>query len=289
MSSIIGLEGLLPSIKIIKHTKKIAIANKESIICAWNLLNKELKKYNTKFIPVDSEHFSIWSTIGNFDSINKVFLTASGGPFLNLSTNQLKKKTVNDALSHPTWKMGKKISIDSATLMNKVFEIIEAKKIFNLSYDQLDVIIHPSSYIHSIVKFKNGLIKICAHDPIMAIPIASSLEKTSYNIFEKNRIKFDILNSPNFLKVNKKKYPIIKLLDKLPKKDSLFETVLVTVNDYFVNLFLNKKIKYSDLVQLILKIISKPFFNKYKNITPKSINDILNLRSYVLKNIDKYI
>jgi len=289
MSSIIGLEGLLPSIKIIKHTKKIAIANKESIICAWNLLNKELKKYNTKFIPVDSEHFSIWSTIGNFDSVNKVFLTASGGPFLNLSTNQLKKKTVNDALSHPTWKMGKKISIDSATLMNKVFEIIEAKKIFNLSYDQLDVIIHPSSYIHSIVKFKNGLIKICAHDPIMAIPIASSLEKTSYNIFEKNRIKFDILNSPNFLKVNKKKYPIIKLLDKLPKKDSLFETVLVTVNDYFVNLFLNKKIKYSDLVQLILKIISKPFFNKYKNITPKSINDILNLRSYVLKNIDKYI
>lgn len=92
MSSIIGLEGLLPSIKIIKHTKKIAIANKETIICAWNLLNKELKKYNTKFIPVDSEHFSIWSTIGNFDSVNKVFLTASGGPFLNLSTNQLKKK-----------------------------------------------------------------------------------------------------------------------------------------------------------------------------------------------------
>ena len=129
MSSISGFNGLKPTIRVIKKTKIIAIANKESIICGWNLINKELKRYNTKFIPVDSEHFSIWSVIKNVKKhdINEIIITASGGPFFNLKNKSI-KKTPKLATNHPNWKMGKKISTDSATLMNKVFEVIEAKK-----------------------------------------------------------------------------------------------------------------------------------------------------------------
>ena len=133
MSSISGFDGLKPTIKIIKKTKIIAIANKESIICGWNLIKKQLDKYKTKFIPVDSEHFSIWSVIKNINpnNIDQVIITASGGPFFVLKNKRI-KKTPKLASNHPNWNMGKKISTDSATLMNKVFEVIEAKKIFNL-------------------------------------------------------------------------------------------------------------------------------------------------------------
>ena len=165
MSSISGFDGLKPTIKIIKKTKTIAIANKESIICGWSLIKKQINKHKTKFIPVDSEHFSIWSVIKDVNPkiIEKIIITASGGPFLNLNNKNI-KKTPKLATNHPNWKMGKKISTDSATLMNKVFEVIEAKKIFNIDLDKFDILIHPKSYIHAIVKFKNGLIKLVAHD-----------------------------------------------------------------------------------------------------------------------------
>ena len=154
MSSIVGLDGLVPTINIIKHTKKIAIANKESIICAWNLIKQKLNKHNTEFIPVDSEHFSIWYALKNNEntSVSKVFLTASGGPLLNVPKNKFKTLKLNQVLKHPNWNMGSKITIDSSTIMNKVFEIIEAKKIFKLNYKQLDIIIHPQSYINAIEK-----------------------------------------------------------------------------------------------------------------------------------------
>ena len=130
MSSIIGLDGLIPTIKIIKFTKKIAIANKEAIICGWHLIKKDLKKFNTSFIPVDSEHFSIFYSLqGNkISNVNKIYLTASGGPLINTPRNKFKDIKISEAINHPNWKMGKKISVDSATMMNKVFEIIEAKK-----------------------------------------------------------------------------------------------------------------------------------------------------------------
>ena len=158
MSSISGIEGLLPTHKIIRHTKLIAIANKESIICGWNLLKKELKKYNTKFIPVDSEHFSIWFALQNNynpNEIKNIYITASGGPFKNKPLNTFKNITVKDALRHPNWKMGKKISIDSATMVNKIFELIEAKNIFNIPYNKIEIIIHPKSYVHAMIKFNN--------------------------------------------------------------------------------------------------------------------------------------
>src|SRR6056300_1095203 len=177
MSSISGINGLEPTIKIIKHTKKIAIANKEAIICGWHLIKKNLKKYKTTFVPVDSEHFSIFYALqGNkISNIEKIYLTASGGPLNNIPKKRFKNIKISEAINHPNWKMGKKISVDSATLMNKVFEIIEAKKIFNLNYDKLDILVQPSSYVHAIIKFKDGMIKIVAHDTNMKIPIFNSL------------------------------------------------------------------------------------------------------------------
>ena len=177
MSSIVGLDGLIPTINIIKHTKTIAIANKESILCAWNLIKKKLALHKTNFIPVDSEHFSIWYALKNYSNfnVNKIFLTASGGSLFNKSKSKVKNLKISDILNHPNWKMGKKITVDSSTMMNKVFEIIEAKKIFNLTYDQLGILIHPKSYIHSIIKLNDGMIKIIAHDTTMEIPIFNSI------------------------------------------------------------------------------------------------------------------
>ena len=171
MGAITGIEGLYPTINIIKYTKYLALANKESIICGWNLIEKNLKKYKTNFIPVDSEHFSIWYAIkNNQHEIDKIILTASGGPFHKTPIKKLKNIKISDALKHPNWSMGKKISIDSATMMNKVFEVIEAKNIFKLNYDNLSILTHPSSYVHAIVKFKSGLIKLVAHDTDMEYP-----------------------------------------------------------------------------------------------------------------------
>ena len=146
LNAISGLVGLRPTIDIIKFTKKIAIANKESIICGWSLIKKELNKYKTDFIPVDSEHFSIWALTQNIkpQNIEKVFITASGGPFYNYPLYKFKSITPKLALKHPNWKMGKKITIDSATMMNKLFEVIEAKKIFNINYKKLSILVVPS-------------------------------------------------------------------------------------------------------------------------------------------------
>ena len=187
MSAISGIEGLNPTLKIIKFTKEIAIANKEAIICGWPLINYSLKKYQTKFIPIDSEHFSIWSLLEGSKNkdIEKVFITASGGPFNKYPIKKFKTITVKKALMHPNWKMGKKITIDSATMINKVFEIIEAKKIFNFNYDKLEILVHPKSYVHAIVKFTNGLTKILIHETSMKIPIFNSL----YPDFKKKLIQ----------------------------------------------------------------------------------------------------
>ena len=283
MSSITGLDGLEPTLNIIKKTKTIAIANKESIICAWNLIKKRLDRYKTKFIPVDSEHFSIWSLINNNhrEIIDKIYITASGGPFINLPNNKFNKIKLSDALKHPSWRMGKKITIDSATLMNKVFEVIEAKNIFYLPYKKISILTHPKSYIHAIVKFKNGLSKLLVHDPDMKIPIHNSLYNLEKKNYKSKSLDLNILNNLNLKKVNLVKFPLVKILNNLPKNSSLYETVLITVNDYLVLKFLKKKIGYKKLTNLIIKISNLKEFQKYKKIKPKNVKDIYNLRDYV--------
>jgi 1-deoxy-D-xylulose-5-phosphate reductoisomerase len=288
MSAISGLAGLNPTLKIIKFTKKIAIANKESIICGWPLLEKELLKNKTKFIPVDSEHYSIYSLIGGLknDNIEKVYITASGGPFNSYPFVKFKSITLKSALKHPNWRMGKKITIDSATMMNKVFEIIEAKKIFNLNYSNLKILVHPKSYVHALVKFKSGLTKILIHDTNMNIPIFNSLyDNESKKISNKN-LNFDIINNLNFDSVNLKKFPVIKILEKMPNNNSLFETIIVTTNDTLVNKFLNNEIKFLDISKILLKIIKNKEFLKYKRIIPKKIDDIVKLSNYVSLKIN---
>ena len=288
MSSITGLSGLLPTLKSIKYTKKILIANKESIICGWNLINKELKKYKTKFIPVDSEHFSIWSLLQDYNSTNidKIFITASGGPFLKLPKKKFSNISIKNALNHPNWKMGKKITIDSATLMNKVFEVIEAKNIFNLDYNKISILTHPKSYLHAITKFKNGLTKLLLHDPDMKIPIYNSIYSTDFKSIKTHSLNLKILNNLELKEVDIKRFPLVKLLDRLPKHTSLFETVLITINDYLVFKFLKKKINFQKLVRLIDKISNFREFQKFKKIKPKNIDDIYYLRDYVSLKLD---
>ena len=283
MSSISGIEGLGPTIKIIRHTKEIAIANKESIICAWHLIQKELIMNRTKFIPIDSEHFSIYSLLSSSKSENleKVFITASGGPFRNYPLKRFASIKLESALKHPNWKMGQKITIDSSTLMNKVFEIIEAKKIFNLDYKKLEILIHPKSYVHAMVKFKNGLTKILIHDTNMTIPIFNSLYPNHEKKIFSKKIDFNILNNLSFEKVNQNKFPVVKILEILPKKNSLFETVIVATNDTLVKMFIEKKIKFLDISKILLKIIKNKEFAKYKRIKPKNVNDIIKLSEYV--------
>ena len=282
MSSITGIDGLEPTIKIIKYTKKIAIANKESLICGWNLIYKELGKFNTEFIPVDSEHFSIWYALkNNKDSIEKLFLTASGGPFNNLPIKKFEKISIEEALNHPNWKMGKKISIDSATMMNKVFEVIEAKNIFKTSYKKIDILIHPKSYVHALVQFKNGISKIVLHDTDMMIPIYNTIFNDKKKRLGSRKIKIDILNNLSLSKIDNKKFPLIDILKLMPKNNSLFETVIVSANDTFVDYFLNGKIKFIDISKKILKFINLREFTKYKNIKPTKIKDITDLNKLV--------
>jgi 1-deoxy-D-xylulose-5-phosphate reductoisomerase len=288
MCAISGFQGLKPTLDIIKFTKTIAIANKESIICGWNLIKKDLKKYKTNFIPVDSEHFSIWSLLNNGKKTNleKIYITASGGPFRTLPLNKFKNISIKDALKHPTWSMGKKITIDSATMMNKVFEIIEAKKIFNFNYKQIEILIHPKSYLHAIVKFDNGLSKFLIHDTNMIIPIFNSIYFDTSKKIKSKKIDIKILNNLDLKKIDNIRFPVINILNKMNENDSLFETVIVSANDKLVNLFLKDKIKFNDISNILIKICNSTQFNKFNSIKPKNIGEINDLAYYVSLKID---
>jgi len=291
LSSISGVDGLEPTVKIIKHTKKIAIANKEAIICGWHLIRKNLAKYKTTFVPVDSEHFSIFYSIYNKKNFNieKIYLTASGGPFNNVPKKKLRTVKISQALNHPNWKMGKKISIDSATMMNKVFEIIEAKKIFNLRYHLLDILVHPSSYVHAIIKFNDGMIKIVAHDTSMIIPIFNSLYSDQLKKIKTEKLNLKKLNNLNLNEVDKNKFPSIKIIKMLKNKDNLLETVIVLANDILVDHFLLKKINFTDIINLLLKLINMKKFKNYNKKKPGSINSIIVLKNEIKKSINEMI
>ena len=293
VNSITGIYGLEPTIKIIPLTKYILIANKESIICGWDLIKKKLKKYNTTFIPIDSEHFSIWELIKNenHNHIKKIILTASGGPFLNISKKKFKNIKPNIAIKHPNWKMGKKISIDSSTMMNKIFEYIEAIKIFKTNKKKISIIIHPSSYVHAIVYFKGDIIKFLAHKPNMTIPISNALGIRSVHKL-KNDENYSELNNLKFFKPDIKKFPLLSIINLIPNKSSYFETILITLNDTLVEKYLNGQINYISIQENILKLIKTPYIMKFYKLKPKNIYDIKNMimitKSYLDKNLKYY-
>ena len=291
MSSISGIHGLEPTLNIIKYTKIIAIANKEAIICGWHLIKKDLNKFNTSFIPVDSEHFSIFYALHKNDisNIEKIYLTASGGPLNNIPKSKFKSVKISDAINHPNWKMGKKISVDSATMMNKVFEIIEAKKIFNLKYEQLDILVHPSSYVHAITKFNDGMINIIAHDTNMKIPIFNSIYDNQKKIIKTEKLNIKKLNFLNFKKVDTEKFPSIKIIKKLKNKESFLETIIVLSNDELVNLFLLKRINFTDIIIILQKLFTMKKFKILCKKRPGNLKSIIYLDKYIRKKINQII
>ncbi len=277
ISAIPGIAGLIPTISMIKKSKKILIANKESIICGWNLIKKNLKKYNTDVIPIDSEHFSIMNLLKNhkLNEIKKIYLTASGGPFLNYNVSQLKNVRPHHATRHPKWKMGKKISVDSSTMMNKILELIEAQKLFAIPENKLDIIIHPNSLVHAIVELKNGLTKFIYHPTSMIVPLANAIfdEKINIDEFYKNKKNNALAEKLIFKKVDKKIFPIIKI-KKRANEYSSTSIILNAVNEILVDQFLRKKIPFSSISKIIMTILKDRNYKNYAIKKPKNIKDI---------------
>jgi 1-deoxy-D-xylulose-5-phosphate reductoisomerase len=276
MSAIVGLSGLQPTVDALKISKTVAIANKETIICGWDILSKVKKKYKTIILPVDSEHFSIMELSKNIkdDQIEEIIITASGGPFLNLPISKMKNIKPKQAIKHPQWKMGKKISIDSANLMNKVFEVIEAFKIFNFDKKKYKIFIHPESYVHSIIRFKNGLIKMILYNTDMKIPISNTLYGDKNKFFNIKKVDPKTLNKISFQNVNAKQFPSIKLINLCLNMGRSSPIIINASNEVLVNLFLKGKISFLDIVGTINKIIKDKDFKKYARRKARSIKDI---------------
>ena len=294
ISAIPGIAGLEPTLHMINRSKKILIANKESIICGWKFIKNHAKKNNTKIIPVDSEHYSIMKLLEShkMSEIKKIYITASGGPFLNYRQDQLKKITPKDALKHPKWKMGKKITIDSATLMNKILELIEAQKLFSIPDSKIDILIHPNSLVHAIIHLKNGLIKLLYHDTSMIIPLANAIFDGNLNIeqfytqnnVEKNRILENLI----FRKVDKKIFPIIKLKNRLNELPST-PIIINAANEILVSEFLKKKLPFLNINKHILSIMKDRNYKKYAIKNPRNIKDILKIDNWAKSVIKKKI
>jgi 1-deoxy-D-xylulose-5-phosphate reductoisomerase len=205
-----------------------------------------------------------------------------------MPVKNLKNVTISQALKHPNWNMGKKISIDSATMMNKVFEVIEAQKIFNMPIKKFKILIHPSSYLHAIVKFNNGLIKMLIHDTNMSIPIFNSINDNDK--IKTNKIDYSILNNLSLSLVSKEKFPSIKILESLDSRNSLYETAIVSVNDELVNLFINKKIKFTEISKNLEKILNYKEILKFKHKSPKNFEEIISISKYArLKTLEHCI
>ena len=281
VSAIPGIAGLEPTLTFVKISKKILLANKESIVCGWNLIKKNATKYNTKLVPIDSEHFSISELTKQHtnNEIEKIYITASGGPFLKLDKKKFKNIKLKDAIKHPKWKMGKKISVDSATLMNKVLEVIEAIKLFPFDAHKYEVIIHPQSLIHAIVKLKNGTTYFLYHLPDMKIPISNALFDGKFNYLKhfKDRDKNYLANQNlEFFPVDENKFTTLKLIHKI-KIENSSPIVINAANEIFVDEFLKNNIDFNDIsayLNLVLKDKNYIKTAKMPSNTIKNINKI---------------
>ena len=289
IAAIPGVAGLKPTIKLLKKSKKILIANKESIICGWNLIKSEASKNNTKIIPIDSEHFSIMKLLENqkIKDIKKIYLTASGGPFLKFTDSQLRHVKPHQALKHPKWKMGKKISIDSATLMNKLLEFVEAQKLFSIAENKIKIVIHPESLVHAVIELKNGIYKFIYHKTTMIIPLANAifnddLEITKFLKPKLNNDKKIFFKNLNFQEVNEKKFPIIKLKSRINEYNST-PIIINAINEILVDQFLKKKIAFNSFYKLILLVLKDRNYRKYAIRVPKNVNQVLLIDHWTRK------
>ncbi len=267
------------------------MANKESIICGWKFIKNQAIKNNTKIIPIDSEHYSIMKLLENhkFSEIKKIYITASGGPFLNYKLPQFKRITPAKALKHPKWKMGKKITIDSATLMNKILELIEAQKLFSIPNSKIDILIHPQAHVHAIIYLKNGLIKFIYHDTTMIIPIANAIFDGNLdikNLYDSKKKRDVIIENLTFTKVNKKIFPIINLKKRLIEYPST-PIIINAANELLVNEFLKKKLPFLDIYKHISGIMKDRNYKKYAIKNPRNIEEVLKINDWAKSAIKK--
>lgn len=285
INSLVGFAGLIPTIEAIKSGKKIALANKESIVVAGNLVNRMLKDYNAEIIPIDSEHSAILQCLaGEKENIvSKIILTASGGPFLRKTTEEIQNASVKEALKHPNWEMGNKITIDSATLMNKGMEMIEAKWLFNLMPEQIEVLIHPQSIVHSMVEFTDGSIKAQMGIPDMKIPIQYAITHPARVKSDFPRMDFSIYDSLTFEKPDLGKFECLKLAFQILDDNGTYPAVMNAANEIAVNLFLNGRIKFPEI-----PLIVKKSLDSHKSVSNYELQHIIdadrNTRYEIINN-----
>ena len=286
ISAIVGAAGLPAAIEVIKNGKTLALANKEALVMAGGLIVSMAKKKGVNILPVDSEHSAIFQALkaGHPNEVKKVIITASGGPFRDYPKEKLSEVTKEEALNHPTWQMGQKITIDSATLMNKALEIIEAKWLFNLDSTQIDVIIHPESIVHSLVEFCDGSVIAQMGLPDMKVPIQYAL---TYPYRENGNVEsLDLakLGSLNFRKPDMDKFPALRLGYEVVEKGGTMGATLNAANEIAVQAFLDRKIKFTDITKTVEHVMKKHNF-----IKDPTLQDIMDADAHARKETKKCI
>lgn len=273
VNGIAGSAGLLPSKIVLENKISLALANKETVVMAWPLIKELAKKSSTDIIPVDSEHSAIFCLINqcNKKNIDEIIITASGGPFRNYTTEQLKAVTLQDALKHPTWNMGQKITIDSATLANKGLEVIEATRLFDVDTEHVKVVVHPQSLVHSLVRTNDGMLYAQISDPDMKHPIFQSLV---YPENKKNYLKpFDLFDHDlNFYKPRMDDFPMLKYAYEAAEKNGGYTIAFNAANEVAVDAFVKSKISFLDIPKITETVLSKDF-----SFTPSDFNQVFEI------------
>ncbi|HGJ64812.1 TPA: 1-deoxy-D-xylulose-5-phosphate reductoisomerase [bacterium] len=292
VSAIVGIAGLIPTLEAIKSGKDIALANKETLVTSGSIITDMARKMGVNLLPVDGEHSAIFQCLmGCSDrrNINRLILTASGGPFKDKTTDELKNVTLDDALNHPTWKMGRKITIDSATLMNKGLEVIEAKWLFDIDVSKIDVIIHPQSIVHSMVEFIDGSIVAQLSITDMRLPIQLALTYPDRIKSSLPKLKLSDMPNLSFQEPDIDKFPCLKYAYEAIKLGGTMPTVLNGADEVAVGAFLNGKIKFSDIPLIIKDAMEEYKQKEFKPLTNLALDDIISAdrwsRDYVEKRI----
>ena len=286
ISAISGSAGLIPTLAAIDAGKDIALANKETMVMAGEIVTKRTKKKGVRIIPVDSEHSAIFQCLegSKRENLKRIILTASGGPFLNFTRNELKKVNLSQALQHPNWKMGKKITVDSASMMNKGLEVIEAKWLFNLDISDIDVLIHPQSIVHSMVEFIDGALLAQMGIPDMKIPIAHALTYPERIINDLPSLDLVKIGKLEFIKPDIKKFSCLGLAYAAGLCGGTAPVVLNAADEVAVSAFIKKKIRFIDLPKIIEKILVL-----HDSINNPSLDDILQADLWARRETKKII
>jgi 1-deoxy-D-xylulose-5-phosphate reductoisomerase len=288
VTSVVGMIGLVPTLKAINAGKDIALANKETLVAAGALVMEAAKKNHVSILPVDSEHGAIFQCLqGNkLDTVNKIILTASGGPFRGKSKEQLMEMEPEDALKHPKWNMGRKISIDSSTLMNKGLEVIEAHWLFGVDYENIQVVVHPQSIIHSMVEYNDGSVIAQMSSTDMRLPIQYAINYPERMSAVIDRLDLYNMGNLTFEKPDTDTFKCLDLAYKAGKMGGNMPAIMNAANEVAVELFLDYKIKYLEIEDIIEKSM-----NRFKHHINPNLEDILEIdlkvREYVRKNYDK--